>query len=431
MRKYQKYKPSGVEWIGEIPDSWSIIRLKYAASFNDDSLDENTDPETIISYVDISSVEYPEGIKNPEEYQFANAPSRARRKVKEGDTIVSTVRTYLRAIATIKKKHQGLIVSTGFAVIRPQNIKADYLSNIIESEGFIGEIIAESKGVSYPAINPSEIMNLSIPLPPSDEQQHIAQYIALKSSHIDTLLLKKQQLIELLKEERAAIINKAVTKGIDPNVRMKDSGVEWLGEIPAHWEVTRLKYLGEIKYGLGQPPKQIENGLPLIRATNVERGRINIKDLIFVDPEDIPYDRDPVLRENDIIVVRSGAYTGDSAIIPKEFDGSITGYDMVFRPKDVVPKFAAFALLSNYVLNSQLIPESLRAAQPHLNKEELGETIFATPSLKEQKSISVYLIAETMRIDLLKEKTEQEIELLKKYRTALISEVVTGKICVI
>jgi type I restriction enzyme S subunit len=130
-----------------------------------------------------------------------------------------------------------------------------------------------------------------------------------------------------------------------PHPAYKASGVEWLGEIPVTWVTIPLKRIASIRYGLGEPPEQLANGLPFIRATNVSKGRIIAHEMQFVDPKDVPWDRDPVLRSDDIIVVRSGAYTGDSAIIPPEYDCAIAGYDMVVRPRrGSVPQFIAWAL---------------------------------------------------------------------------------------
>jgi type I restriction enzyme, S subunit len=210
---------------------------------------------------------------------------------------------------------------------------------------------------------------------------------------------------------------------------MKDSGIEWLGEVPEHWNIVRLKLISKIKYGLGEPPKQKENGIPLIRATNIDKGKIIEKDLVLVDSDDVPYDRDPILKENDIIVVRSGAYTADSAIIPQKYDGAIAGYDMVVRAEKATPKFIAFALLSEYVLINQLYLQRMRAAQPHLNAEELGDTlILIPPTTEEQQAIIQAIESESAIIDRTISRIENEIELLQEYRTALISEVVTGKI---
>ena len=278
-------------------------------------------------------------------------------------------------------------------------------------------------------LNSSIIKELLIILPPVKDQKSISASLDRKTTQIDNLISKKQKLIELLKEERAAIINQAVTKGLNPDAPMKDSGIEMLGEVPEHWEVKRLKYIARLKYGLGQPPKQVYDGLPLIRATNIERGIITAKNLIYIDPDDIPYDRDPILRKNDIIVVRSGAYTGDSSIIPEKYHGSIAGYDMVARSQAINPIFLSYAFLSTYVLIGQLYLHRLRAAQPHLNIEELGSTLIAFPRKeKEQALIAESLCLKCLKIDQTISKIKKQIELLKEFRTALISEVVTGKI---
>ncbi len=277
-------------------------------------------------------------------------------------------------------------------------------------------------------LNLEMVGSIPCPRPTLPEQEKIASFLDYKTAQIDQLIEKKKDLIEKFNEKRIALITHAVTKGLDENVPMKDSGVEWLGEVPAHWELKRLKFLGMIKYGLGQPPRLSDTGLPLIRATNIESGEINEKDLIFVDPNDVPYDRDPVLKEDDIIIVRSGAYTADSAIIPKQFEGAITGYDMVFRAQGSYAKYVAFCLLSDFVLKNQLYSKRSRAAQPHLNKEELGETLILTPSTDEQEIIATYIKTETRKINKMLNINNRAIEHLKEYRTAIITAAVTGKI---
>jgi type I restriction enzyme, S subunit len=430
VNRYPNYKDSGIEWLGEIPKHWEALKLKYLSSINSESLPETTAHDYLMNYIEISDVSEETGIKNKVEITFGSAPSRARRIVKEKDIILSTVRTYLKAIALISNSIDNQIVSTGFAVIRinKKKISPLYSYYAIRSDQFLNRVVANSSGVSYPAINSSSLADFSILVPSKDEQCAIEKYLLAKTQLIETLIEKKQKLIDLLKEYRTAIINEAVTKGLDPNVQMKDSGIEWLGEVPEHWQVKRLKFIGTIKYGLGQPPKTLEDGLPLIRATNIERGKINEKDLIYVDPEDIPYERDPVLKENDIIVVRSGAYTADSAIIPKKFEGAITGYDLVVRVLKDNPVFISYCLLSVYVLVNQLYLLRMRAAQPHLNREELGDTIIYLPPHNEQNQIIQDIDTKTNLIEHQIEKEQNFIEYLKEYRTALISEVVTGKV---
>uniref|UniRef100_UPI00258D717D restriction endonuclease subunit S n=1 Tax=uncultured Acinetobacter sp. TaxID=165433 RepID=UPI00258D717D len=256
MAKYQKYteyKDSGVEWLGEIPKHWDSKSLKYLCTYNDEVLPETMFKEAEIQYIDIGSVSAVDGISHIETMIFKDAPSRARRIVKDGDVIVSTVRTYLEAIAPIDNPPENLIVSTGFAVIRPnQYLYKGFAAYCLRAKGFIKEVVARSVGVSYPAINSSELVNITIPSIEFSEQIRIANFLDHETAKIDTLIAKQEKLIELLKEKRQAVISHAVTKGLNPNVPMKDSGVEWLGEVPEHWIVSKFGYISQVVRG-GSP----------------------------------------------------------------------------------------------------------------------------------------------------------------------------------
>ena len=253
-------------------------------------------------------------------------------------------------------------------------------------------------------------------------------FLDRETARIDALVSRAARLIELLQEKRTALITRGVTRGLDPDAPMKDSGVEWLGEIPAHWEVWRLKTIAEIRYGLGQPPKESSDGLPLVRATNVYRGHITDEDMLYVDSADVPAGRRAFLSTGEIIVVRSGAYTADSAIIPKKYEGAITGYDMVVTVRGAKPEFIATALLCPYLRDAQLVVASTRSAQPHLNAEELGDALVLLPPHPEQGAITAFLDQETARIDALAARVREAIDRLRELRTALISAAVTGRI---
>ena len=207
--------------------------------------------------------------------------------------------------------------------------------------------------------------------------------------------------------------------------KYKDSGVEWLGEVPEHWDLGKLKRLASICYGIGEPPAYRGDGIPLIRATDIRAGKITPDGIVFVDPKDIPEKRIVWLREGDIIVVRSGAYTGDSAIIPKELIPSIAGFDMVLRPEKCFPRFLQFVLLSSYMKEAQIDLERTRAAQPHLNAEELGSCLMLIPPMDQQAVISGFLDRETVKIGALVEEQRRLIELLQEKRQAVISHAVT------
>jgi len=187
-------------------------KLKYAASLNDESLTESTDPDFELQYVDIGNVDSQGNIHELAVYPFKKAPSRARRQVKHGDVIISTVRTYLQAIAPIKESEANLIVSTGFAVVRPNSniLNDDYFKYAVRESRFLEEVEARSKGVSYPAINSSELADIDISLPTIEIQKLIADYLDRETTQIDNLIAAKEQMLTLLEEKREALISHTI-----------------------------------------------------------------------------------------------------------------------------------------------------------------------------------------------------------------------------
>ena len=200
------------------PVGWSSKRLKYLATYNDEVLAENTDDDQEIDYLEISGVSLSRGIEQVERMTFGQAPSRARRKVRSGDVLISTVRTYLRAIAKVDEASPDLIASTGFCVVRPHDgVDSGFIGWAAKSEPFVSEVVARSVGVSYPAINASELVRIEIPLPPLDTQRRIARFLDEKTARIDGLIEKKRALLDRLAEKRQALITRAVTKGLNPD----------------------------------------------------------------------------------------------------------------------------------------------------------------------------------------------------------------------
>lgn len=208
-------KPSGVAWLGEVPSHWEVKQTRFVMTCNDDVLPEHTSPEQPLDYVEISDVDEMSGIKGFETVRFVDAPSRARRLVVDGDVIVSTVRTYLRAVAAISNPTPDTVVSTGFAVLRPRSIDSRFVRYAILCDGFISEVIARSKGISYPAINATDLVRIAVPLPPPGEQQAIALYLDTETVRIDDLIAHTNEEITLLKELRAATIADAVLGRVD------------------------------------------------------------------------------------------------------------------------------------------------------------------------------------------------------------------------
>lgn len=266
-------KSSGIDWIGDIPESWKVKPLKYLAKCNQDVLLETTAPDYSFRYVDIGSVTYERGITEYQELRFEDSPSRARRRVSVGDTIISTVRTYLKAIAIISDS-ENVIVSTGFAVYTPDKaIYPQYLYYFCKSEGFVQEIDKNSYGIAYPAINTDLLSRICIVYPCYEEQQVIADFLDKECARIDSIAADLGKQIELLQQYKKSLITETVTKGLDKSVPMKDSGIEWIGEIPEHWAISRVRHLASLCSG-ATPSKDVlsywEGNIPWVSSQEVK-----------------------------------------------------------------------------------------------------------------------------------------------------------------
>ncbi|QRQ59804.1 restriction endonuclease subunit S [Sphingobacterium multivorum] len=204
-------KDSGIEWIGKVPEDWEVKRLKYTCLINQKSLSETTDKNQELDYVDIGSVSLTHGIEKTESYLFGNSPSRARRIASVNDTIISTVRTYLKAIDFIDESKSKFIFSTGFAILTPNGVSPKYLANVVRSNVFTDQVSFASKGMSYPAINSTDLGCLWIPIPPVSEQKAIITHLQEQTSKIDKAISQRQEQIVKLKEYKQSLINEVVT----------------------------------------------------------------------------------------------------------------------------------------------------------------------------------------------------------------------------
>ncbi len=254
--------------------TWTAKPLKHACGMNRETLGEETRSEWEMQYLDIGAVDSAGNVATLETFTFANAPSRARRRVRNGDTVISTVRTYLKAIAHFEQPPENLIASTGFAVLSPTDkLDSRFLWRAVQDHGFVSQVVANSEGVGYPAIAPTRLAGLPISFPSFAEQRRIAGHLDEATGKIDRLMALRRRQMELLREQRAALIQQAVTGHLDcggtpplssdatcragksadmsAHSKFKDSGLPWLGQIPRHWEVKRLKFLARFKSGEG------------------------------------------------------------------------------------------------------------------------------------------------------------------------------------
>ena len=427
--RYPEYKDSGVEWLGEVPGHWEVVRLNTTATCNDEVLLESTAEDYEIEYVEISGVQAGQGITETATLPFGNAPSRARRVVRDGDVLISTVRTYLRAIAQVKSPPENMIASTGFAVLRPRRIDSRFLGYACHAEGFVSEVIARSVGVSYPAINASELARLPIPLPTAPEQTAIATFLDRETAKIDALVAEQQELIALLQEKRQAVISHAVTKGLNPSVPMKDSGVEWLGEVPAHWAISLLKRaFSSVDYGISESLDS-DGNIAILRMGNIVDGHLDLSDLKYVNAVDPAL----LLRAGDLLYNRTNSVdlVGKVGLVTAEVGEatSFASYLVRLRVRSgACAKY--FAQLLNHPGFLGLVRSSAFVAigQCNLNPNRYGEFIVPIPPAAEQDAIANFLESRVYEFDRLVIEAKAAVNLLRERRTALISAAVTGQI---
>ena len=432
------YKDSGIEWLGDAPKHWKTQRLKSVISKSENGTWGKDAAEDENDVICVRAADF------DTDQMLVAATNLVIRNISEPHL---TQKTIGRHDLLIEKSgggdqvpvgrvvsyngEQRAVFSNFLGIIGLHNYKADstymkYYFSMLYNSKLVWKSIKQTTGLQN--LDTKKYFTEQIPLPPLPEQEAIAAYLEKACARIDRVIAIKEEQLRKLALIRRSKIYQAVTAGIEGSVPRKKTEIGSVREIPTHWKIKRIKMIGNVRYGLGQPPNEMVGGLPIIRATNVYRGKIDTSKLIFVDPDDIPYERDPVLKKDDIIVVRSGAYTADSAIIPEEFEGAITGYDMVLRCYGYISaKFVSYALLSTYILEEQLLQLSMRAAQPHLNREQLGNTKIVMPEFDEQERIAKQLDLTTAKIDQTLANIKQQIATLKSYRKSLIHECVTGK----
>ena len=429
FKKYPAYKDSGVEWLGEIPAEWEVLKIKNVSRINTNSLSEDCKGDFEFNYVDIGNVTYEKGIVGTEKFTFRNAPSRARRIAKPKDTIISTVRTYLKAIDFISKEKSKYIFSTGFAVLEPINNKIipQFLSSFVKSSMFTNQVDIASKGMSYPAINSTDLSNLRICIPSRTEQTAIANFLDEKTTKIDQAIAQKEQLIALLKERKQIIIQHAVTKGLDPNAKMKDSGVEWIGEIPEGWEVKKLKFLfDEINERSVEGTEEL---LSVSHMTGVTPR--SEKDVNMFLAED--YAGSKLCRAGD--VVYNIMWTWMGALGVSYQTGIVSPSYGVYRQKDSEvfnSEFLEYKFKSaEYIDYYNRVSTGLHSSRLRFYSHMFMGMEITYPNKEEQDRIIENIKTQSTKIDQAITLQQTQIQKLKEYKATLIDSAVTGKIKVI
>ena len=414
-------------------------RLKYVASINDEALGDDVAPDYELEYIDIGSVDSSGIIHEVATHSFADAPSRARRRVRDGDVIISCVRTYLQAIAPIRNPPDNLIVSTGFAVVRPQAGVFDpgFAKYALREPSFLAEVERRSVGVSYPAINASDLADIPVRLPAPPSQRTIADYLDRETARLDALVGAKERVLGLLAEKRRVLITQAVTRGLDSKASLRESGIPWLGKIPAHWQVVRLRFIvhrieqGWSPQAENREPAEEEWGVLKVNAVN--KGQFDDSAAKAL-PLGVKPQTSLEVRAGDFLVTRSNtpALVGDACFIeatrPRLMLCDLI-YRLALRIEQVDGRFLAH-FLSLPIGRNQVESDArgTSASMVKVSHEHIKDWVTPLPPADEQKAIVKQLAKELTPINRVVTATERTIALLKERRAALIAAVVTGQI---
>jgi type I restriction enzyme S subunit len=429
MKTYDIYKPTKIEFLDAIPEHWKEKRLRFLGylyggltgkSANDFNQPDNEENRCFIPFTNIAG-----NLKiNPDQLQNVIIKDGERQnEVRNGDLFFlmssedfddvgkSAVLTEEIPETYLNSFCKGLRITS-------QEINSEYLNYHLHSKQLRHNLLTEANGFTRINLKVGKVQDLFVAYPKKSEQTAIASYLDRKTAQIDELIADKKRLLELYEEEKTALINQAVTKGLDPDVPMKDSGIEWLGEIPEHWEVKKVKHVLKSLNHIRVPLSADERGKMLEKKYDYygASGVIDkVEDYLFNEPTLLIGEdgANLITRSTRLAFIAKGKYW-------------VNNHAHILKPKEGILEY--YAELMEICDYSIWISGS---AQPKLTSENLMNIWIIVPPLEEQKSIVHHIETECKRIDTQIEHTKKLIELLKEYREALISEVVTGKIKVI
>ena len=417
---YPAYKDSGVEWLGEVPAHWEVKRGRFCAAVNPQSL-RSLHSDSEVSFVPMEAVgEY--GGLNLDQTRSVFEVDSGYTEFKDGDVVVAKITPCFEngkgALA------MGLLNGIGFGttelhVLRPfANLDVRFLFYFSISQVFRSMGEGEMYGAGgQKRVPPEFCKDIQIPLPPVEEQNSIADFLDHQTEKIDMLVAKKRTLIERLKEERTALITQTVTRGLppeaarvvglDPHPKLKPSGVEWLGDVPEHWEVKNLKWAVMLQRGHDLPAEEREEGLvPLVSSSGISASHSQ-----------------SAAKGPGIVTGRYGTI-GKFYLVEKDYwPLNTTLYSVDLRGND--PRFLQ-ALLTH--LSPLFLLNAVKSAVPGVDRNDIHPVASAVPPVPEQRAIADFLDRKTAKIDTLVTKIETAIERLQEYRSALITAAVTGKI---
>ncbi|MDM1262540.1 restriction endonuclease subunit S [Acinetobacter indicus] len=439
MAKYQKYaeyKDSGIEWADKLPAHWNSVHLKWISTI----YAGGTPSKTIESYWENGTVPWINSGAVNQTYILEPSTYITKTAYENSSAKWIPKKALVMALAG-QGKTKGMVAQLGIDTTCNQSMGAIIPNDLSYARYLFWWITSNYQNIRNMAggdlrdgLNLEHLGNMNCPLPTYEETQKIANFLDHETAKIDTLIAKQEKLIELLKEKRQAVISHAVTKGLNTDVAMKDSGVEWLGQVPEHWSVAKIKHLSKI-ISKGTTPTTmggdfVFEGIRFLKAENIGKKPIvnSSPEFFITENVDAQLARSR-LQEHDVLVIIAGATTGLSSVLQKELLPANTNQAVSFiRPKETeYAKWISY-WLSTHFAQSLIWMGAVQAAQPNLSMENLGNIDITLPSVEEIKTTLDFIDTVLLKIDDLIEKNIKAIDFMQERRTALISSAVTGKI---
>lgn len=430
---YSSYRASGARWLGDIPEHWQLRRLKFIADIQNSNVDKKThDGETPVKLCNYVDVYYRDHITGDVDFMSATATSDEIRRfqLRPGDVLItkdSEAWDDIAVPAVVSEELEGVLCGYHLAQIRPKADRAigDYIFRAFEAHPVRDQFRVRANGITRFGLSRDAVASATFPVPPLDEQRAIAGFLDRETAKIDGLVAKKRRLIELLAENRTALISHAVTKGLNPDAPMKPSGIEWLGEVPAHWEVLPIKRCCWIRGGQVDPRESEYACLTLIAPDHIESqtGRLMLRESAA---EQAAISGKYMFQPGDVLYSKIRPELAKAVIGNEVGLCSADMYAMVPNHR-CIGRYLLRLILSD-VVTKMTVDESLRVAMPKVNRLTLGRIPVPLPPTDEQAVIADYIETMTTQIDGLCDRIRGAIDTVNEYRSSLISAAVTGQI---
>lgn len=426
MTSESKHEDNFVKWMGEIPTHWEKKKLKFLVNNKSEKVEKNN--KDLAGYIGLENIESWTGKYNINtEIEEIESTSIL---IKKGNVLFNKLRPYL---AKCFISEVDAIGSSELLQLAPKSINNQYLKYIMLSEDFIELVNSSTYGVKMPRASWDFIGNIKIPVPTSSEQQQISKFLDIKTREIDNLIAKKNSLIQSVKKAKQMLITELVTKGLDSNIKFEDSKVKWIGVIPKNWKLKKIKYTTYVKGRIGwqglRSDEFIEEGPYLVTGTDFDNGKVNWDTCVHITEKRFKEAPAIQLKEDDILITKDGTI-GKVAIVKNKPDkASLNSGVFVTRPlyNDYYYKYM-YWLLKSDVFKEYVKYNELGSTIKHLYQETFENFVYPSPTIEEQIEISNYLDIKIEEFDELITKVYHQIEVMKKAKHSLITEVVTGKI---